>query len=394
VEKIACAMIILCEPQCVGFEHAAFNAALLVATDAAFPDDEILFFCEASHRREIENALRQTQAPPVRAAWREAEIPAPQIRGLRRLRAERALVETVLAQAGSTPDVRGILFCSATEITILVLKQSLRKIPAPCGVSVVLHGVLRSLEEPRWRKPWRWGFSLRQALKISHPPNLNYIALGESIRVHAVRAELSLKKHLRAMEMPRLWNPAADSSRDDARVHFGFFGSTAKGFSHFYEMAQALKNQNSNADFSLVGFLNGRDLERDYDEKIVSGLSRAPLAQQEYSRRGARVDYAVWPANPTHYRLTASASFLDALDYLKPIIYLANPYVDFYFEKLGDIGYRCETLAEMQTTIADIAREFPAERYQRQCAAMLRGRERFEPSSVAPTLKAILRENS
>jgi hypothetical protein len=61
---------------------------------------------------------------------------------------------------------------------------------------------------------------------------------------------------------------------------------------------------------------------------------------------------------------------------------------------LGAIGFRCETLGEMQTKIADIAREFPAERYQRQRAAMLRGRERFEPSSVAPTLKAILRENS
>jgi hypothetical protein len=59
---------------------------------------------------------------------------------------------------------------------------------------------------------------------------------------------------------------------------------------------------------------------------------------------------------------------------------------------LGDIGYRCETLAEMQTTIADVARDFPTEHYQRQQAAMLRGRERFRPSSVAPTLRALLQE--
>lgn len=119
----------------------------------------------------------------------------------------------------------------------------------------MLHGVLRSLEEPRWRKPWRWGFSLRQALKISRPSNLNYIALGESIRVHAELAEPSLKNSLRAMDMPRLWRASDDSPREDARVRFGFFGSTAKGFSHFYEMASSAKNQTGNTDFSLIGFL-------------------------------------------------------------------------------------------------------------------------------------------
>jgi hypothetical protein len=383
-------MLILCEPQCVGFEHAAFNAALLATAREAFPDDDIVFVCEASHRREIENVFREAQASPVRVAWREAQIPTAQTRGLRRLPAERAFIRNVLAQARSTPYARGIVFCSATEATIFALGQNLKKNPAPCGVSVVLHGVLRSLEEPRWRKPWRWGFSLRQALRFSRSQKINYIALGEVIRAHAVRAEPFLKGSLRAMNMPRLWNPIIETERDVSRVRFGFFGSTAKGFAPFYEMAQTMKTRNLNTDFSLVGFLNGRDLQRDYNENIVEGLSRAPLSQQEYSRRAVAVDYAVWPGNPAPYRLTASASFLDALDYLKPIIYLANPYVDFYGQKMGDIGYRCETLEELRATIAAIAREFPVLRYEQQRAAMKAGRTLFDPSAVAPALQAIL----
>lgn len=378
----------------MGFEHAAFNAALLAAARAAFPDDDIVFFCEASHRREIETILTLTQALPIRVTWREAEICSPQTRGLKRLPAERALVESVLAQARSTPDTRGILFCSATEITVLALGQSLRKTNVLCGISVVLHGVLRSLEEPRWHKPWRWGFSLRQALRRTRAPHLNFIALGESLRAHAVRAEPSLQNRLHAMEMPRLWTPCEDTPLPNGRVNFGFFGSTAKGFSLFYAVAQEMKNRDLNADFSLVGFLNGRDLGRAYDEKIVSGLSRAPLCQREYSRRGTRVDYAVWPAHPAWYRLTASASFLDALDYLKPIIFLANPYLDFYYEKMGDIGYRCETLPEMQDTIHKLARDFPVERYERQREAMREGRSMFDPPAVAPTLRRIFSENA
>ena len=389
--------IILCEPQCAGFEHAAFNAALLCTVGAAFPDDEIVFFAETTHRREIEKVLISTQAPPLQIDWRAAQLPTS--RGLRRLPAERALVQSVLAVCGSTAarsstPARGVLFCSATEITILALKQLLRSVSAPPGIHIVLHGVLRSLEEPRWRKPWRWGFSLRQALRMKHPPNLKYIALSQSICDYAARAEPSLKDNLRAIDMPRLWNSEVSTKRDSARARFGFFGSTAKGFAPFYEIARAVKSQNLAADFSLVGFLNGRDLQCDYNENIVAGLSRSPIDAEEYARRAAAIDYAVWPANAAHYRLTASASFLDALDYLKPVIYLANPYIDAYAQQLGDIGYRCETLAQMQNVIETLAREFPAERYEQQRAALLRGREIFEPTKIAPTLKAIIEEHS
>jgi len=42
-------MIIICEPQCIGFEHAEFNAALLSVIKHAFPDEEIMFVAEKEH---------------------------------------------------------------------------------------------------------------------------------------------------------------------------------------------------------------------------------------------------------------------------------------------------------------------------------------------------------
>ena len=53
-------------------------------------------------------------------------------------------------------------------------------------------------------------------------------------------------------------------------------------------------------------------------------------------------------------RLVASATFLDALSYVKPGIYLRNPYVEYYFEQMGDIGYLCDSYEEMREVVLAI----------------------------------------
>ena len=42
-------MIIVAEPQCVGFEHVEVNTALLTVIRQAFPTKEIWFFAEKEH---------------------------------------------------------------------------------------------------------------------------------------------------------------------------------------------------------------------------------------------------------------------------------------------------------------------------------------------------------
>lgn len=60
---------------------------------------------------------------------------------------------------------------------------------------------------------------------------------------------------------------------------------------------------------------------------------------------------------------------------------------------MGDIGYRCETLAQMQNTIEELSRDFPAVSYEAQRDAMKTGRTIFDPAAVAPVLRKIIEEN-
>jgi hypothetical protein len=75
---------------------------------------------------------------------------------------------------------------------------------------------------------------------------------------------------------------------------------------------------------------------------------------------------------------------------VKPGIYLRTPYVEHYFNRLGDIGYLCDSYEEMRDLVLSLAHEFPAERYQQQCANILAGRRLFEPATLAPKLRNIL----
>jgi hypothetical protein len=102
------------------------------------------------------------------------------------------------------------------------------------------------------------------------------------------------------------------------------------------------------------------------------------------------ITYAVGTANPDDYRLAASASFLDALSYGIPGLYLRNRYIEHYFDRMGDIGYLCSTAAEIEETALSLAADFPVSRYVQQRQNILLGRQVFDPKTIATQLRAIV----
>ena len=65
-------MIVICEPQFWGFQHASVNAALIGTVAEAFQDEELLFLAEAEHIRYVKNIL---DAHSVVVRYRETTIP-------------------------------------------------------------------------------------------------------------------------------------------------------------------------------------------------------------------------------------------------------------------------------------------------------------------------------
>src|SRR5262249_18984420 len=103
--------VILCEPQCWGFEHSTFNAALLQTAFIAYPDAELVFMGEAEHLAAAREVLARAGCPAhERIRWQEIRIPPRTLTGWRRLRSEVAWCRQVLKAVRSV-QVKVLLIC-------------------------------------------------------------------------------------------------------------------------------------------------------------------------------------------------------------------------------------------------------------------------------------------
>jgi hypothetical protein len=282
------------------------------------------------------------------------------------------------------------------ETGLLVLKAMLQTHRIRVPVLATLHGILASVEHPQPRRPWNWAIHLRQALRLPHPRQLTYLALSDSILAAMTEAMPGAASHFKAFDLPYFMGAAADVATTDAVIRFGHFGvarNYEKNFGLFIQLAEEVGQYSDRpfGEFLLVGFVEASATDV-AARAAVKGLSRSPLSSEEYARRARSVTYAVGLADPMHYRLVASASFLDALRYLKPGIYLRNPYVEHYFNRLGDIGYLCRSYSEVRDVVRSVVHDFPQAQYRQQCENIRHGRRIFEPQAVAPRFRDIIEE--
>jgi hypothetical protein len=223
------------------------------------------------------------------------------------------------------------------------------------------------------------------------------LALGGSIYPSLDLLMPEAASHFRVLDPPYFMNETATAVDGDRHIRFGYFGvgrNAERAFNQFVRLAQEIQRQpgRKRGEFLIVGHVQTGVGDPAIRPGVVEGASRTALPLDEYTRRARTVTYAVSLADSAHYRLVASASFLDALCYLKPGIYLRNAYVQYYFDRMGDIGYLCDSYDELRDVILAILQNFPEARYQQQCQNIRNGRLRFEPQAVAPRLLAIVRE--
>jgi hypothetical protein len=391
------ASILLCEPQCWGFEHSSVNAALLTALASACPDHRLVFLGEGSHIHSVRGVLKaRSRVNGARVQWREIAIPPRMRGGWARLKEEWNCCRATLELASAT-NASALVLSSTTAKGLMALKVFLKRSQRKLPVVALLHAELAGVAGRQPRRPWSWLLAPRQVLRLPRPRNLICVVLSQSIRLELVKALPGAADDFRAIDLPCLLEEAAVPDGHVAGpVRFGFFGvgvQPEKGFREFIRLAEEVAGKPSlrRVEFLSVGFV---------PETLCAGAHRAgitpvsslPLSDEEYGGRARSVTYAIGLGSPLHYRLVASASFVDALCYGKPGIYIRNPYIEHYFARMGDIGYLCSSYDEVRETVLAILRSFPEERYRQQCGNILRARQLFDPPVVGAELRSILAE--
>jgi Tfp pilus assembly protein PilZ len=280
-------------------------------------------------------------------------------------------------------DARAVLFCSTGAAGLFALKLRCAR-PRPL-CAVVPHGVLDSLGPDGGGDRW-----FPSVLRMRNPAGLRYLFLSPTIEAEVLSRVPDLAGATAAIDHPYLFADPPGGEPEPPPLRLGSLGvaRAGRGLEAFVEVArEARSTRTGKVSFVHVGPVQAPELsERARD--VVSFPLRGWAAREDYEREAARLHYALFLAPPDAYRFSVSGAFLDAVSLLKPVIALRNSFFEHCFEKMGDIGYLCDTVWQAQERVAELSHRFPRSHYRSQQEAAALGARRLRAEAVGAALRA------
>lgn len=371
-------------------EHAPFNAAIIAAVLEASSSDQVVFHGEREHLDIVRQSLKKANIDFTRIRWEEIQ-PGPRHAGFwRGLLSSLPLIFGTLFR--QSKDVEHFFFTGLSLSGIAALKCFVLMFRPKYKVSLVNHGELARLLSSR-----RWAPLLTIARS-----RVRHIVLGEGIRDIVIRRFPSLQNSLVGIQHPYLF-PSINEHVSPPTIDipcFAFLGlaDESKGFPIFQEIAKSISEQfPRSAKFVFIGHFTPSQLSTEMNEwrneltrYMDTPGSNTHLPRAEYEIQLSNVTYVVMPYDPVEYSLIASGSMLDCFAALKPWIALRNSEFEMITKKVGNVGYLCDSTAEMARLMIDIVKDFPAEQYRLQCQNLQSGRKLFSPALAAMKVREIL----
>jgi hypothetical protein len=286
------------------------------------------------------------------------------------------------------------MLISATPTAIFAASLLARRHPGRVGVQVGLHGNLNDAFGWRPRNPLIRAFNLRSALTARHPRLLRFMVLEQGIRDTLATLLPKAAARTDVLELPinvaEVAGQQAPPFVPPIRIGLVGLASAAKGTALFLEIAREMT-----ARFpGKVTFHHVGRLTPEADPAPFAVLAEPPstehLPRAEFTARLAALHYVFLPISERYYNLSASGALLDAMTWAKPVIARALPIVTPHFRRFGDIGYLCDSDAEMRTAVETILTSMDADRYARQVAAMQALRAARTPAALAGTYRELV----
>jgi len=167
--------------------------------------------------------------------------------------------------------------------------------------------------------------------------------------------------------------------------------------SHFlFNIAKKLSHQveGNRLKFMQVGSISVEVLP--YVNQYVSVLAKDAdfIAPEVFDNALEQADYFIYFfENNSYYDLCPSGTFFDAIKHEVPIISLRNAFFDYYFEKLGNIGYLCNSVDEMETLINEIIDGKKPGDYAEQVKNLHNAKQLLSVEKIAGELKIQIAAN-
>jgi hypothetical protein len=380
-------MIILIELQCADFEHEQFNAGLIFGYSLAYPFDTITFFAEKRHIECVKYLFYSNNITLDNINFTEIEIPAKNLISKPRVIFKYLKLIANVLNFAIVNQCNRIVFTSIYSFNLIPLKYLLKfKYKDKIYAHIAMHGTIEFIK----RKNSDFLYQLNQAvnkilrklhiidnvqiknnlsnkylyeklfkssIKLFNNSNITYYVFRED-SLQRIKGYLpNHHQYFNNIDHPYIYKNYSCQNgvfREGKKI----FATLGQGnISALYEVINKLSLlivDPVNIEIRLIGGEVVNHL-KDFGQIKIIGNNRR-ITRSEIEEQIKDVNYVLFLYEADSYELFSSGSFFDAVSFNKPILFLKNKCLDYYFKDY-EFGYRADNIDSLVGIIQSIISE-------------------------------------
>jgi glycosyltransferase involved in cell wall biosynthesis len=371
------------EPRCTGVVHLDSASSIIDMFSKIFPQYTFLFYTEKEHGELTKHCIS--------AKFEHININIPKSPQNRWEWLKEIFWDFSMMQKIGKRKPEYIICMGNTWQIVLFAKLFQRN----QKIVFFFHSIEKEIKDnvPVYKTVWWFWRSLEWKIN-SHVQ----IVFGESIRREI--AKIRPKLQFKSLDLPRL--PCYDDKPPmimaaSPPAKFAVLGGGITGdISMIFALEQKLKDMPAGFELYFKGAADSEGrlagLKIPEHSKVKLLTRHGSLSPEELDAYINMMDFCVFLYPSNYYLFTASGALLESLAHLKPVVALHNPYFDYVFGKMGNIGYLCGNIDEMADVIKEIVLTQDVELYNIQRKNIMNGLKLFSTKYLANEMRAILLE--
>ncbi|CDT93226.1 hypothetical protein VCR3J2_40123 [Vibrio coralliirubri] len=319
------------ETFCVGNEHAACNASLLSSMVQNNQAITIYFYADETHISAVRRILPDYYNGEI--IFENLDIKKVRNSNVIFGALEQVkIIRSILRRNTAEKHV----FCSIVDSSQIALKLIAKF--SKSKYYVIPHAALCDLDKvyklSSFKGLIKYLVSFQLWFRIFKLDNIKYIFLGKHINDHLQQRNLLSNIQHSFMEIPYIYTQQVENFKKLSNpITIGFLGigSSEKGIEEFVDFYETCDE--SDLLFYHVGTLDRFHQNNDYKFKSL-GSSGSLISFELFTKEAKKVDFFVLFLKEDEYKLRASGTFFDIIDFNVPIISLEEHFD--YFASFGE----------------------------------------------------------
>jgi len=363
-------MIFVVELQKQGERHIMVNSGMLQVIRICFPDKHILLTCDNRHASRLREKMNSFDMINENKIFEYSELELRKIYTINKILREIKLAWMLFKQAKKLK-AEMIFFMSAFPFTALFLNSFAKKFHVK--TVICQHGDLGVLVLKKKKLTTLFfKFSIKTFFRLRNFHYVTPLFYGNSIRKKLFELNPRFNSNNTiTIDHPYDYMTVIPPKKNEFPISIANIGVAImiKNSHLIFKLAALCKReiQENKIYFTQIGNIS-KEVKTYANQLVRQIYTKSGFIDSEVFEKALQeANYFIFFYSKNgFYDMCPSGTFFDAIKYETPIISMHNDFFDYYFDKLGNIGYLCSSLEEMKELIKSIAYGQKIEEYNLQ----------------------------